>query len=202
MLRRSAIAAVAVLAAGSVAVVTQRALATTTPAKPSAPSASPQLLAALQRDLHLTAEQAKARLAADDKASRVESKLRGDLGARFAGAWLAPDGNQIVVGVTDQGTAAKVRAAGATPKVVTRSAGQLDTAKSTLDGRLGSAPVAVSGWYVDVASNTVVVLANDAGVDAAKSFVASAGVAADTVRVVASAEKPRTFADVRGGDPY
>jgi streptogrisin C len=104
--------------------------------------------------------------------------------------------------VTDQGTAAKVRAAGATPKVVTRSAGQLDTAKSTLDGRLGSAPVAVSGWYVDVASNTVVVLANDAGVDAAKSFVASAGVAADTVRVVASAEKPRTFADVRGGDPY
>jgi len=46
------------------------------------------------------------------------------------------------------------------------------------------------------------VLANDAGVDAAKSFVASAGLAADTVRVVASVEKPRTFADVRGGDAY
>ena len=45
-------------------------------------------------------------------------------------------------------------------------------------------------------------LANDAGVDAAKSFVASAGLAADTVRVVASVEKPRTFADVRGGDAY
>jgi streptogrisin C len=200
------VTAVALLTGGMVAAFTHQAIAsadTTPAAKPKpAPAASTELLAALQRDLHLTAEQAKARLAIDAKASGIEQKLRGGLGARFGGVWLTPGANEIVVAVTDESKAAEVRAAGATPKVVKRSESQLAAAKSTLDNKAAGAPKSVAGWYVDVATNSVVVLASAGGVDAAKSFVTTSGVAADSVRVVASEEKPRTLAYISGGDAY
>ena len=57
------------------------------------------------------------------------------------------------------------------------------------------------GWYVDVVTNTVVVLARG-GSAAARAFVAASGVDAAAVRVVASTETPRPLYDVRGGDAY
>ncbi|MCW2640579.1 MAG: Streptogrisin-C [Dactylosporangium sp.] len=207
MPRKIAVAsAVALLTGGLVAGFSYQAIASagtdaTAGSKP-VPAASPEMFAALQRDLHLTAEQAKVRMTADAKATRVERTLRSGLGARFGGAWLTPSADQIVVAITDASKAAEVRAAGATPKIVTHSESQLDATKSTLDSKTAGAPASVSGWYVDVATNSVVVLSSPAGLDATKSFVAASGIATNSVRVIASEETPRPLADVRGGDAY
>jgi streptogrisin C len=167
----------------------------------TADAASPQMLAALRRDLGLDAGQARARLAREDRASRTEAVLRKRLGPAFAGAWLSADATTLTVAVTDSTQAARVRAGGARPVVVARSAATLDAVKAGLDrGAARAAASAVPGWYVDPASNSVVVLARDAA--AATAFVAAAGVNRAAVRIVASAEAPRLLYDVRGGDAY
>jgi streptogrisin C len=173
-----------------------------TPPAASSDAASPAMLAALQRDLGLTAAGARDRIATDEAASRKELLLRKKLGAAFGGAWLAADAKSLVVAVTDSAKAAEVTAAGATPTVVSRSARTLDGVKNGLDKAAAKAPTAsVPGWYVDTKANTVVVLARgNAG--AAKAFVKASGVDAAAVRVVASNEKPRLYYDVRGGDAY
>src|SRR5205823_4024224 len=60
----------------------------------------------------------------------------------------------------------------------------------------------LSGWYVDVTKNAVVVTVAPGAVSDAKDFVAAAGADAAAVQVVESAESPQTFYDVRGGDAY
>ncbi|GGL10176.1 S1 family peptidase [Mangrovihabitans endophyticus] len=197
-------AAVILLPAGIAATLAAAPASAEPPSAPSAPAgkaASPAMLDAMQRDLGLTAAQARARIARDDSAGLTELKLRKSLGSAFAGAWLTADATSFVVAVTDPAKAAEVRAAGATPKVVARSAGKLDAVKDRLDKAAGKAPDTVPGWYVDTKTNTVVVLARG-GNAAAKSFVKASGVDASAVRVVASTEKPRVLYDVRGGDAY
>jgi streptogrisin C len=103
----------------------------------------------------------------------------------------------VVVAVTDPAAAETVRAAGAEPRVVARSARALDADKARLDAVAKSAPHGVHGWYVDVTSNRVAIAA--ASTTAAATFAAGAGVDA---QVVVSADAPRTRYDVRGGDPY
>jgi streptogrisin C len=160
------------------------------------------MLAAMQRDLGLTADDARARIARDDAASRTELALRKKLGPAFAGAWLTADAKSLIVAVTDSAKAAEVTAAGATPTLVTRSATKLDAVKGGMDTAAAKAPAAsVPGWYVDVKTNTVVVLARG-GTAAAKAFVKASGVDASAVRVVATTEQPRLLYDVRGGDAY
>jgi streptogrisin C len=197
-------AAVTLLTGGLVAAFTHHAVASAgTETKASTVAAvPPEMLAALQRDLRLTPEQAKTRLMADAKATRIERDLRGRLGAQFSGAWVTSSADQVVVAITDASKAAAVREAGATPQVVSRSENQLNATKSTLDDKGAAAPAGVSGWYIDVATNSVVVLAPATAIASAKTFVAASGVAADSVRVVAAEETPRLFADVRGGDAY
>ncbi|GIF75459.1 S1 family peptidase [Asanoa siamensis] len=171
------------------------------PAPVSGAAASPEMLAAMQRDLGLTADQAKVRIAKDDAASRTELRLRKTLGSAFGGAYIGRDGT-FVVTVTSAARAAEVTSAGATAKVVARSAATLDAVKSRLDAAAAAAPAAaVPGWYVDVAANRVVVLAKG-GTAAASRFVRASGVDAAAVAVVASTEAPRLLYDVRGGDAY
>ncbi len=84
---------------------------------------------------------------------------------------------------------------------MSRSNAQLDALKSTLDKAAAKAPAAaVPGWYVDVTTNRVVVLATDTA--RATAFVAAAGVTGAAVTVVSSAEAPRPLYDTRGGDAY
>jgi streptogrisin C len=157
-----------------------------------------QLNAALERDLHLSADQTRDRLAAEATAPVAERSLRTELGARFGGAWLSADAH-LVIGVTDETAAAAARAAGALPQPVTRSEQQLNQTKAVLDAHYKAAPDGVSGWYVDLPSNSVVVRSTRA--QTAQQFAAASGVAA-SVRVVESAEQPRPLFDLRGGDPY
>ena len=159
---------------------------------------SSEIVAAVQRDFKLTKEEALARLAREDRASRTESALRKELGAAFGGAYLNADATTFTVNVTNAAAAAKVRGMGATPRLVDRSERELNAVKTRLDA--ASAPRSVAGWHVDPVSNTVVVLAND--VAAAEKFIANAGVTKDAVSVVQTSESPRPLIDVIGGNAY
>jgi len=91
--------------------------------------------------------------AAADQAATADRLIRA-LGAQGAGAYLDASG-RLTVNVVGMRAAAQVRAAGATPRLVTRSAARLQRVKASLDAA-GNAPVGAS-WGVDVPSNKVLV---------------------------------------------
>ncbi len=163
---------------------------------------APQTLAALQRDLGLTEDEARARVRKDRWATRTARALRATLGDTYAGAWVNREGTQMTVAVTTAAAAERVRATGAEPKVVARSAKALDSVKARLDSAAGRTAPAVSGWYVDVSSNSVTVVARPGREAAAAAAVNATGVARDAVKVVTSTQDPRPLADLRGGDAY
>ncbi|MFB7461556.1 S1 family peptidase [Streptomyces sp. NPDC056188] len=200
-LHRVAVAALVLLGSWAVAGTTPAGAAT--PA--AAPSVSPGLLQAMQRDLGLSPQQAEARLSAERTATAVEPKARAAAGSAFGGSWFDDRTGRLTVAVTSDAsdsTLRAVRTAGAEVRTVRHSARQLDTAKARLDGT--TAPQGVSGWRVDPKANTVVVDV----VGAARSdndvqrFLSKARAAGPvTVRTVSAA--PQTFAaGTVGGDPY
>jgi streptogrisin C len=164
--------------------------------------AAPEVVAAIERDLGLDAAQADTRLKTESWARGTENRLRRRLGAQYAGSWISGDGTQLMVAVTTDQAADAVRDEGATPKQVSRSGAALTAAKTRLDrgGKVSTSKVA--GWYVDPASNQVVVVATRGGKQAADAFVGKSGSPAGTVRVVVADEQPKPLFDVRGGDPY
>jgi len=161
---------------------------------PAAPGPPAALLAALQRDLGLSAEDSLVRLALEADGAATERDMRQALGATFAGAWFDATSGGMVVATTDPARAGAVRAAGAQPRVVQRDARTLDATMAELDDRAASAPDSVTGWYVDVPGNSVVVTATDPA--AGEAFVAGAAGA----RVQRVAEEPRPLADLVGGE--
>jgi streptogrisin C len=203
---RIAVAAAVVAAAGAAVAFTLPSMAGTTPSAGKVTSAkaksgvAPQILAAMARDLGLDGDQATARLKRSAWASGVSAKLRAETGADFGGAWLATDGTTLKIAVTDSGAAAAVKKAGAVPVLVKRSEQTLATAKEKLDA--ADAGKSITGWYVDVQTNKVVVVATPGGADAAKAWALGAGVKSDAVAVTTSTAKPKTLADIRGADAY
>jgi hypothetical protein len=190
------------LALGGVAVLTASlASASLTPA---AAQASPGLIAAMQRDLGLTATQASARLTQEMSAARVLPAAQRAAGTAFGGAWFDPALGKLVVGVTDPAAAAAVRQAGAEPAAARTSAAKLDAAKAAIDAsaKADPAPAAVSGWRADPRAGSVVVTlrpgARGADVDA---FLARAAKAGPVTVATAPAAEPFSAGTV-GGDPY
>lgn len=161
---------------------------------------SPQIVAALQRDLGLSEDQVRSRLVREDVAAQTEAILRERLGGSFAGAWLIGNADTLVVGITEAAKAGDVRAAGAQPQLAARSASQLNKVKETLDRAASRATRQVSRWYVDGPSNSVVVVAHTTA--AGEQFVATSGVDASATRVIVSDETLKPVYDVRGGDAY
>ncbi|GIG62785.1 hypothetical protein Lfu02_71570 [Longispora fulva] len=161
-------------------------------------AASPEMLAGMQRDLGLTASQARTRLDQQESANRAAGALGGDL---VASSWFDPATGKLTVAVSDADAAARVRAAGAVPRNVTHSAAELSGIARNI-GRLaegGSAGVA--SWGVDARSNSVVVSVYDTV--AAADFTARAKALGDAVRVETVA---RPFVQqtgvVQAGDPW
>jgi streptogrisin C len=162
---------------------------------------APGMLAAMRRDLKLTDDQIATRLATEAAAPVVQKRLQSKLGATYAGAWIPTGADRLTVAVTEAAEAATVRAAGATAKIVNRSQADLNHSRAAMDKQAAKARTAgVRGWYVDVAANSVVVLAQPGGEAAAREFATTSG--AGPVTVIDSAEQPRTMYDVRGGDQY
>lgn len=198
--RSGILAAVTILLAGLLTALTVPAAASQ-PARADGQLA-PEMLRAVQRDLRLTADEARARLATEDRAADTNGSLRKNLGHRYGGGWLSRDGDRLIVGVTDASAAELVRASGAEPRLVTRGVGKLDSARAKLDAAADRAPGTVPGWYVDVRTNSVVVLSRANAFAAAWRFVRASGVETSAVRVVASDESPRPLIDVVGGNAY
>jgi streptogrisin C len=200
-MRRTLSVCVAItVAAGGIAASSPAVAAAAAPPVPAPSPAPPGLLQAMQRDLGLTEAQAKTRVADEATAARVSEKLRTNLGADFAGSWVAD--TTLTVAVTSPAAAAKVRAEGATAKVVEHTSADLDAVMSKLDAKAAAATDAISNWHVDVKTNTVVLVADPGATSTAATFVASAGVAAADVTIVAKEESPRPLYDIVGGDPY
>jgi streptogrisin D len=88
-------------------------------------------------------------------AAATADRLTRALGAQAAGAYLDASG-RLTVNVLGAEAAAQVRAAGATPRLVTRSSARLARVQAALDAAAGNAPAGAS-WGVDLASNTVLV---------------------------------------------
>ncbi|MEU5696545.1 S1 family peptidase [Actinosynnema sp. NPDC020468] len=182
------------------ALIVAGALAPAANAAPAAPAdQDTAILAAVQRDLGVNAEQARDRLAADRRSGETADRLRKKLDHRYGGAWIDRSG-ALTVGVTRQADVGLV--SGAAAEVVARSEGDLDAVKARLDANVRSAPKSVPGWYVDLPTNTVVVKSHPATLAAARAFVASAGVGADAVRYAVTDEAPRPLIDVVGGNAY
>jgi len=111
-----------------------------------------------------------------DPAASIAS-LAGSLSdLQTAGNYLDASTNKMVVTVTDAAAAAKVRAAGATPKLVKHSAAKLNAIVSGAPAIVGTA------WSVDPVTNQVVVdvdtTVSGADLAAVQSAVARAGDAA------------------------
>lgn len=208
--RRAAAAAAATLAAGALVLAGLTSSASAGPAERSAPdspeaataSLSPGLLKAMSKDLDLTRDQAKTRIANESSASETAQRLRSALGASWAGAHVGgATADRLTVATTDASEKGRIEAAGATARIVDHSLARLDGLKRSLDRTAKSAaPKGVPVWYVDVRGNRVVVEAGSTA--AAHTFLDRAGVDRAEVTVRHSTAKPRTFADLRGGDAY
>lgn len=171
------------------------------PAAPVAPTGSDtesypaELLQAVERDLGLNADQARVRLASDQKSSELAEQAKASLGDAFGGAWIDQASGRLNVAVTKAGLSVN----GADVKVVKNSLTQLNGTKTVLD--MINAPASITGWRVDPASNTVVVEVNRNTRDAAADqFIATAKSLGTSVTVAEVTESPTTLYDLRGGD--
>ncbi|HZA85087.1 MAG TPA: S1 family peptidase [Actinomycetes bacterium] len=135
------------------------------------------LLLALAALLAAPAAHAAPKAGAAPSATELAARLTRAVGAQGAGAYLDASG-RVTVNVLNARAAAQVRAAGATPRLVTRSLARLERVKAALDAA-GTAPVGAS-WGVDLPSNAVLVSV-PAGRGAA--FVAKARSFGSAVRV-------------------
>lgn len=125
----------------------------------------------------------------------LASNVAERLGAASGGHYIDSAG-KAVVGVLNQADAAKVRAAGATPKPVEHSLAELTATKRSFDKLAG---VTNAGWGIDPQHNQVVVRTYDSTPAAAKqALTQQAAKLGDKVRVERKAEPMSLF--IRGGD--
>ena len=162
----------------------------------------PGIARALERDLGISRTDAAARLTFQARAASIEDALERRLGASFAGAWVDPTKNVLYVGVADQGAAAAVQAAGAKAVVVDDTLAELQGWQASLDAATPVAADQVPSWFVDVATNSVVVSVRPGGEATAQALIEQAGVPATSVTFEATQEAPRTYIDIVGGNAY
>lgn len=163
----------------------------------------PEMLASMQRDLGITAEEAKTRLNNEYRAGAAEPGLRKSLGRSYGGTWVSGNTAELTVATTDKDQSGTITAGGAKAEVVRHSLTSLTDAREALDrtaAQRAPATDVASAWYVDLKSNSVVV--QSAKPAEAAAFVAASGADRDVVRVVESAERPRPLHDLRGGEAY
>ncbi len=163
----------------------------------------PEMLASMQRDLGLTADEARTRISNEYRAGATEPGLRKSLGGSYAGAWVTGNTAELTVATTDEQQSGTITAGGAKAAVVKHSLKALTDAKQALDRTASErAPAAdvASAWYVDVKTNSVVV--QSAEPSEAAAFVAASGADREVVRVMESAERPSPLYDLRGGEAF
>jgi streptogrisin C len=136
-------------------------------------AAAADVVAAMQRDLGMTEQQAQQRLVQQTRAMKADQQAQKVLGSSFGGSWFDARSGQLVVGVTSAGDVAKVSALGVQARVVARRYSELQGVAADLDrlagkqstkagaravaGKRQAAVAGLVSWRVDPASNRVVV---------------------------------------------
>ncbi|GGO73575.1 S1 family peptidase [Nonomuraea cavernae] len=169
---------------------------TPTPAVAAKPPSG--MIDSLQRDLGISKEQAVNRLANEARGNNAAPGLRKQLGDRYAGAWYEGPESVFVVATVDATDKAAITRSGAQARVLARTMAQLTAVKDGLDR--AAAPSSVHAWSISPQDNAVIAWAAD--LEAARTWVEASGVDAAAVKVEQSAERPRLFYDIRGGDAY
>ncbi len=90
-------------------------------------------------------------------AGQLATSLTRTLGADAAGSYYDAKAQHLVVNVTGEAAAAKVRAAGGQARVVQHTLAELTSARTTLAGR---ASIPGTSWATDPVSNRIVVTAD------------------------------------------
>ncbi|MEV4752990.1 S1 family peptidase [Streptosporangium sp. NPDC049248] len=171
------------------------------PAVPVAWKPPAGMIEALQRDLHLTKEQAQTRLLNETRLATVEADLRGRLGARFAGAWFVGTvAQRLVVATTSEADIPQIVATGARAEIVSRSLSDLAAIKEQVDNTPAARKETGAVRYIDVRSNKVVVLSKDVVV--ASNALEASGADPVAVKVEPSNETPQLLDDLVGGNAY
>lgn len=172
-------------------------------------TASPDLLAAVQRDLDLTPDQAQIRIRDEAVAARSLPLVRSIAGEAYGGAWFDPAARKLIVGVTDAGMAnggliEAVRSAGADVRPVGYSLTALEGSKTKIDTMAAQrVPASIVGWYVEPSTNSVVVEVDPRERTAqTEEFLDRIRADGAAVRLNFTARIPRTLADVVGGDRF
>ena len=180
--RRIALAATATGLAVAAAVVVPNSLAGAAPAAGTASQAA-------------TATDTATGPAAQSRQSTLATALQKQLGAHTGGAYVDSSG-ALVVTVVDQASAATVRAAGAEPKLVSRSATQLASVTAGLNKFAGTVGTA---WATDPATNQVVLtVTKEASGAKLSALLAAANTYGSAVRVERTADTLSTL--ISGGD--
>ena len=190
MLRTPAVIAIAI---GALVMTATPAVATPASAEPPT-----EVIDALERDLGISERQAVTRMANEARGNQAAPALAKALGDRYAGTWFEGPESRLVAASVNRADTAAIERAGAEPRVVPRTLAQLDAAKQTLDEK--APPDTVHSWAVSPADNAVVVQAADP--EAALTWAKSTGVDLGAVKVTESADRPKLFHDIRGGDAY
>jgi len=157
-------------------------------------------VAAMQRDLGLTADQVRTRLSREATAMAIDPAAKAAAGTAFGGSWFDAGTGRLAVGVStsDSTVLAAVRATGADTVQVAQSLAALDAAKAKLD--TFKAPAGVAAWRVDPRRGGLVVTVRK-GADTG-NFLATARTLGPVV-VEEITATPTTFAaGTVGGDPY
>ncbi|MFC6092254.1 S1 family peptidase [Saccharothrix lopnurensis] len=189
---------------GAVAALLVSGLAVAAPAQ--AEPLSPGLVASMRDAFGLTEQQARTRIAREATATRLAPDARRAAGEAFGGSWFDADAGALVVGVTDEAAAKRVRAAGAEARVVAHTAAELDRVKDRVDAlsRAGGVPAAVASWHPDPRSGAVVVNV-EAGAQAREvaEFLDRAARLGPIEVNTEGVTRPVPFAaGTVGGDPY
>jgi hypothetical protein len=176
----------------------------------AAPSSSvngvaPAIRTAMQRDLGLTSAQLSQYLKIERLTATQEKTLAKAQGRQFAGSWIERKANgsfQLVVATTS--IRPQKGPAGVEIRNARHSLASLNASKAQLDDVLAhgaKVPKGVYGWYVDLASNSVVVSIGKGKQQAGVNFVAASGADVQSVRFV-EAEQPTLRAALKGGLGY
>lgn len=192
--------ATVMLAAGTAAALTLPATAEKSAPQVTSTAQADSMSQAMQRDLGLTAQQAEQRLRSEATARKVDDAVRSKIDSAFGGSYYDAELGKLVAGVTDAAKLDEVRAAGAEARLVDDNVADLESAVDRLNR--ADAPEAVSGWYIDPETNSVVVTTAPGTAAKATKFVRTSGVDRSSVTVTESTETPRTYMNIIGGNAY
>ncbi|MDQ1124319.1 streptogrisin C [Microbacterium trichothecenolyticum] len=160
----------------------------------------PQLLDAMAAELgtDITGAEDVLRFQAD--ATGTADDVAAATGDAFAGTWLDETTRTVYAAATTDTALSAAADAGAVPVAAAHSLDDLEAIAAQLES--SSVPDVIPSWWIDVASNDVVVDVVAGGDQAAADFVETLGVPADAVRLQTGVEAPETLATIRGGIAY